>query len=111
MEDAVAFLWLFSFQSYGGEGIKFQQTFKENILSDLRGKKSNQRASPVLTREEGVKMKANVLGVFKNILNVIGADRLKRPSRRPGTGPGWQSPCPLCSGEGEMAWARLGNEE
>lgn len=59
-------------------------------MSDLREKNLTGERVNVLTREEGVKIKAKVLGVFKNILNIIRADRLKKPSRRPGTGPGCQ---------------------
>ena len=46
--------------------------------------------------------------MFKNILNGIKADRLTKPSRRPGIQVLFGSSCALSSGEGEMAWARLG---
>ena len=55
-----------------------------------------------------VKTKAKVLRGFKNILNGIKADRLMKPSGRPGIQVLFGSSCALRSGEGEMVWARLG---
>lgn len=76
---------------------------KENILSALRVQ-INWRESHVLSgggRGGGRgEMKANVWSV-KNILNVMKADRLTKPSGRPGTGPVRQSLCPLLR-EGEV---------
>lgn len=46
--------------------------------------------------------------MFKNILNGIKADRLMKPSRRPGIQVLFGSRCALCSWEGETVWARLG---
>ena len=55
-----------------------------------------------------VKTKAEVLRGFKNILNGIKADRLMKPSRRPGIQVLFSSGCARHSGEGEMVWARPG---
>lgn len=41
-----------------------------------------------------------MLRVFKNIFNVMKADKLMRPSGRPGTGSCLTALCPLRSGEG-----------
>lgn len=55
-----------------------------------------------------VKTKAEVLRGFKNISDGIKADKLMKLSRRPGIQVLFGSCRALHSGEGEMAWARLG---